>query len=60
MRVCIAPAMASRLVILENEMFGIDPKQVQWMVDSVAWMVKAIQAIAKKREVDLVDPPQKV
>ncbi|MGH9734667.1 MAG: hypothetical protein ACRD8A_08775 [Candidatus Acidiferrales bacterium] len=38
-------------------MFGIDPKQVSWMVATIRWTVAAIQAVAAKLGVELPAPP---
>ena len=38
-------------------MFGIDPKQIEWVVDTLQWLVRSVQAIAAKSGVTLPDPP---
>lgn len=38
-------------------MFGIDPKQVSWMVATIRWMVGALRAIAAKVGAELPEPP---
>lgn len=38
-------------------MLGIDGKQIAWVVASIKWLVKAMQALAAKQGVNLEAPP---
>lgn len=38
--------------------FGIDPKEISYVVASVKWIVQALQLIAQKLQVELSAPPQ--
>ena len=38
-------------------MFGVDPNQIKWLMQTIAWIVKSLQAIAAKQNLVVPDPP---